>query len=103
MTELRKSRPVHPRVTAVVDGARRRVSASENSTRYLRTTRYYADALVRGEEPFPPSLDGDPIDIAAHIEALAGLRRIAAARHPLGCRCESCRGALFVMTRRVPQ
>lgn len=97
------ARQVHPLVTAIEDVARKRTSASDNPTRFKRMTRYYADAIVRGETPAPPSLDSDDaIGIAAHIEALAGMRRIEAARHPVTHRCESCRGALFIMTRRVP-
>ncbi|MDX2645079.1 hypothetical protein PV341_16200 [Streptomyces sp. PA03-1a] len=97
------ARQVHPLVTAIEDVARKRRAESENPTRFKRMTRYYADAIVRGEEQRPPSLDSDDaISIAAHIEALAGMRRIQAARHPVSHRCESCRGALYIMTRRVP-
>ncbi|MYX33460.1 MULTISPECIES: hypothetical protein [unclassified Streptomyces] len=97
------ARQVHPLITAIEDVARRRTAASDDPTRFKRLTRYYADAIVRGEEPWPPSLDShDAVGIAAHIEALAGMRRIEAARHPVRHRCESCRGAIFIMTRRAP-
>lgn len=89
-------------VASVLDVGAGRAASSEEPLKFTRLTSYYAQALLRGETPWEPDLDGDPIEIAAHMEAVAGLRRLRSVGHRASCRCCGCRTARFIATGRVP-
>ncbi|MGX1513943.1 hypothetical protein [Streptomyces collinus] len=82
---------VGPVAEAVEATAWRRVGSSEEPDRFRHLVRLITDREVNGrpvEEPSRFELDG--VLVAAHIEAVAGLRRLRARRHGRRCRCEAC-------------
>ncbi|WP_328638457.1 hypothetical protein [Streptomyces canus] len=80
---------------AIVAVAWRRVATSENPRHFEKLTAAYVASEVDGRKrlPDPLRLDEDTVRTAAHIEALAGLRRLRAQFHGPYCRCDACRAA----------
>ncbi|MGW7085054.1 hypothetical protein ACWGH2_16400 [Streptomyces sp. NPDC054871] len=82
-----------PSITAV---AAQRIASSDDPDRFERiVTIDEAQARHDGVD-LAAAADAawnatDPIRLAAELEVLAGLRRIAAAAHPTSCSCDACR------------
>ena len=75
----------------VRDMATARVDLSDDPHQFETVMRQVETATFAGLDIAHQQLPADPVQLAAEIEALAGLRRIAALRHPHGCPCDPCR------------
>ncbi|MDX3239747.1 hypothetical protein PV392_29495 [Streptomyces sp. ME03-5709C] len=80
-----------PALDSVLRHAAPRAKASSDPARYLRLVGYYTRALLAGETPEALSRDADGIEVAAEIEAEAGVRRVQCLTHPFTCGCCGCR------------
>lgn len=91
---------VGPVAEAVEALAWRRVASSEEPERFRSLVRHFTDRTVNGR-PFmePGYFATDGVLVAAHIEALAGLRRLRARRHAASCRCDACRSLASQIVR----
>ncbi|MGA5202712.1 hypothetical protein [Streptomyces variegatus] len=91
---------VGPVAEAVEATAWRRVASSEDPERFRSLVLDFTDREVNGRPHREPGyFETDGLLVAAHIEAVAGLRRLRARRHGAHCRCEGCR-SLAVQTAR---
>lgn len=90
-----------PVAEAIVATAFNRATTSEDPARFLELTEAYVTGEVDGRRrlPEPARLDEDTVRTAAHIEALAGLRRLRARFHGGVCACDGCRTASTVTRR----
>ncbi|MGX1301429.1 hypothetical protein [Streptomyces chartreusis] len=78
-----------------------RVAASEAPARFKHLVHTYADDMAHGRTiEAPPRLDEDGVLVAAYVEALAGIRRLRAQAHPLGCFCDACRVHAHITSHR---
>jgi hypothetical protein len=96
-----KGPSVGPVAEAIVAASWKRAESSENPVRFLELTEAYVTSEVDGRKrlPDPPRLDEDTVRTAAHIEALAGLRRLRARFHGGVCPCDGCRTSNAVTRR----
>ncbi|XVV35056.1 hypothetical protein ACQPXT_13815 [Streptomyces sp. CA-100214] len=92
-----------PVAEAVVAASWRRAESSEDAARFLELIEAYVTSEVDGRRrlPEPPRLDEDTVRTAAHIEALAGLRRLRARFHGPSCFCDGCRTSNAVSAHRM--
>lgn len=73
--------PVLPHERFIAEAAWMRVASSENADHFLRSMRSALSAVARGADPATAAWNADdPIRLAAEIEVLAGLRRLASLR-----------------------
>jgi hypothetical protein len=80
------------RLPTIVALAQPRVAKSTQPERFLRQVRDTVTRSRAGEEIATAAWTmRDPVALAAEIEALAGLRRLAAAGHRITCECDVCR------------
>jgi hypothetical protein len=78
-----------------------RITSSDDPDRFKYLVHTYADSVAQGRRiEAPPRLDGDDVLVAAYVEALAGIRRLRAQAHPLGCFCDACRVHAYITTDR---
>lgn len=70
--------------------AHRRVDSSDAPEEYEALTRAAVHAIQSGMY-VNPVRDAAPLVVAAEVEARAGLRTIASARHEVSCTCTPCR------------
>lgn len=86
---------------AVEAAACRRIRSSEEPDRFRELVRKITRAETKGRPVEEPSrFEEDSVFVAAHIEALAGLRRLRARRHRYGCRCVACHSLTAEKDRR---
>lgn len=83
---------VGPVAEAVEATAWRRLASSEDPVRFRSLVLDFTDREVNGRPHREPGyFETDGVLVAAHIEAVAGLRRLRARRHKPSCRCVACR------------
>lgn len=91
---------VGPVADAVEAAAWRRVASSEEPERFRSLVLEFTDREANGRPKREPGyFEADGVLVAAHIEAVAGLRRLRARHHAARCRCVACRSLASQIVR----